>query len=624
MQQLKGLSKFSNSKKKSENEKIKIEIDQEVLSDLLYFVLDYSFNSYCNKKFLRNYRKLLELMDTSIYGDAPETMLCINATLEVISCYLDKDITTPSIIASEVYEAIPEGKSQLEDIFEDMYEYYHSEDVLVQEDMSRFLCKFVEDRLNYCNMFKCKELLMPLFERLEDSENLGLLNKTFSMIVDKIYTDSINTRMHEDQYLDDFSTQDENSMETILDKTIREYQKPNNRINTGIKYFNALLGGGLENGRFYLACGLPKSFKSGLLLNIMVWAAKYNKFEFEYEDKGKIPTIFYLTMENSVKETINRIYVILTGKSIKHLDLREAKRVLKEELLDKYGVALEIRYRANKSINTIDFDNMISEIETNNQKVVLAIQDYTKRIRSSNPDKELRLELANVSDDFCSIAKRRNIPIVSGAQLNRVAMQKVEEILAKGGKDVGKNLNMSHIGESAGLIENADFSFTLYREKLDTGEEFLSFHLIASREEEPEVTYFAQRFENGMKLEEDFDLDKSVSLNSIGGSATDGFNPNEARKKFNRSNRVRLQDDYDEDDDDENYEEDDDDLDFTEEDASEDKKEVLKKKNKSKAKKGSKKKSKKGSASSNVSKKDKELLAEDDDDVDFEDEEDDE
>ena len=625
MQQLNdNLPTFTGKGKKRKNQvnKFKIDIDRENIGYLLDFSLDFH-NPYFSKKVLRNMRKLLNIIDRSIYADRPEDLLMLETIDEVLICYLDKEIETPSIIAQIVFERYPHYKKNLKVYFSSISKSYKRGEILLPEDVSSYLCNFIEERLVFNNIFQTKDKLLEIFDQIDSAENLSLLNREYVNIIQKAYADNLKYKMDEQNSLDDFSSSDEASMDKVISKTIKEYQKPNNRIKMGIQAFNDLLGGGLENGRFYLACGLPKNFKSGILLNILIWTCKYNKFEFTDEDAGKIPTVFYCTQENSTRETINRIYINLTGKSIANYNFREAKRIFKEELLDKYGVCVEIKYRANRSISTLDFDDMITSIEeSGNKKVVLAIQDYTKRIRSSNPDKELRLELANVSDDFCTIAKKRNIPIVSAAQLNRVAMAKVEEMMNQGLGDIGKKLNSSYIGESAGLIENADCSFTIFKERGgyeetdqvladeedDSKNYWLGVHLLATREKSPERTYFAQRFENGMKLQEDFGLSKSLSVYSISEVKQGEFNPSKARRSaMKKATNLDVDDEetFDEPYDDEN---DDDDIVF------DDEKKTKKKNSRKKSTTKTKRKARTGTTSKKIKKDEEELLEEDSDD----------
>ena len=413
---------------------------------------------------------------------------------------------------------------------------------IIEKEEILFINDFIQQRLTYINVFKARDLLTPLFKQIDSvGVNLENLGFNYTSIVEQLFSENMKVKKEREESVDDFQLLDKNNRDKQIDKIIDEYQKPNNKLVTGIKMLNQMLSGGFENGRFYLVAGLPKSFKSGFLLQTVLWGIKYN--DFILKDPNKKPAVFYLTQENSTRETINRLYVHLTGKNIKHLTKKEAKKLLDKEL-GKYGVDLFIKYRPSKSISTLDFDNMITEIEVeNNCEVILAVQDYTKRIRSSHPDSELRIELANVADDFCSIAKRRNIPVISGAQLNRTAYLEAERCLERGIKDVAKNFNPSQIGESVGLIENADVTFLIYKSTVsETDEAYLSVKLFTSRDEEPDVEYFAQKFENGMKLEEDFDLAESLSYESISSVMIEDYDPESDRKKSRRGNKIKSSD----------------------------------------------------------------------------------
>ena len=93
-------------------------------------------------------------------------------------------------------------------------------------------------------------------------------------------------------------------------------------------------------------------------------------------------------------------------------------------------------------------------------------------------------------------------------------------------------MNASHVGESALMIENTDYGIIINREEdITTKEDFLTFKLIASRAKQPKVTYFAHPFENGLRLEEDVMLTKSLSIERIGDNLKD-FDPNNARKNI--------------------------------------------------------------------------------------------
>ena len=64
-------------------------------------------------------------------------------------------------------------------------------------------------------------------------------------------------------------------------------------------------------------------------------------------------------------------------------------------------------------------DKLRELVEKEGKECVFLVQDYIKRIRSTVNHKELRFELSIISDEFKTIAKDREIPILTAMQLNR-------------------------------------------------------------------------------------------------------------------------------------------------------------------------------------------------------------
>lgn len=525
-----------NSKNYARETKINIDISTDTLSLFWYYSLRLDCD-YITVKSLRNIKKLFDIVDIEAYEDRPDDEATVLAVKFIMNERIENNVNSLEVILQKFSD--DEVVSQYDSFITVIENTIDGEEDIITDEEVKYINKFVEQRLTYYNIFKARDTLSPLFKQL-DSKNISLesIGYSYSTAIESAFSENMKVKTELEESIDDFDLFDNDRSDYILDKTIDELNKPNNHIRSGIKMLNNMLNGGFENGRFYLLTGVPKSFKSGTLLNIALWAIKYNT-DFVLKNPSKRPCVLYLSQENSVRETIDRMYVNLTGNSISDLSKKEAKRLLDKELR-KYNVNLLIRYRPSKSINTLDFDNMIAEIEaTTDNEIIMAIQDYTKRIRSSNYNPEMRFELANIADDFCNIAKKRNIPVISGAQLNRQAYMEAEKALSKGDKDAAKNLNPSQIGESVGLIENSDYVFLIDKQTLyETSESYLAFKLFANRGKEAEVTYFAQKFENGMKLEEDVDLAESLSVMSIGKEIKESFNPEKARKKIDRRNKV--------------------------------------------------------------------------------------
>ena len=388
-----------------------------ITNEMLYNMFSYSLNIYehplINKKSLSNLGKMLDLIDEKEYELTNiNSYILLKVIKEIIKVQLEEKIVSYSLLKQNIIDKLGSTVDGIDDLFIDAE---NSEEMTTDE--ISYINKFVEERLTYSYMFIYRDKFKEIFDKLDTTDNLEYLNKIFVSTLENAFSDVKNAQADSECVINDFDLFDRTKTETVIDNTIRELNKPNNKLLMGIKKFNELLNGGLENGRLYLACGVPKSFKSGTLLNMCIWACKYNK-NFSLKNPNKRPTVFYLTQENSVRETLDRTYYHLTGKSIKTTTTKAATDLILKEL-GINGVNLVIKYRPNKSISTLDMDNMISEVEADGNEVILMVQDYTKRIRSSNYSSDLRIELGNVSDDFCNIAKARNIPIVSGCQLNR-------------------------------------------------------------------------------------------------------------------------------------------------------------------------------------------------------------
>lgn len=237
----------------------------------------------------------------------------------------------------------------------------------------------------------------------------------------------------------------------------------------------------------------------------------------------------YLSQENDIEETFARVFSYVDGVNEKGKILPEDEiyELLKDYKLVEGKWTILMRYRPKNSINTMDIDNMISEIEAEGElEVKMVVHDYIKRLRPNYPVGDLRIDLGECVNDLSILAKKRKIPVVSGNQLNREAYRMLNETTASNGKtvsklDQGKKLDASMISESQLVLENADSAFAINRELAADGQMYLTFTEFkdrASRTLKKAIdSYFVHPFEsdNGMKLVEDALSDYSASLDSI-------------------------------------------------------------------------------------------------------------
>lgn len=526
------IRKTSNysGKSKFEIEKVKLQIPLTIWNLLVKYL--FSESELVNLKAMANLKKMMNLCDISEYENNFEIQWRIQLINVVIKGFLNNISDIELLKNYCVNESDSIYKKNIKDFF-NTYNLPISLEDLSDDDVL-FLSNYVLERIKYIHIFKNAPKLKNVLNELDytDQENISVskINNKVEEVINTLYVDMNKAKTISKAADMDFSLGDELSALNAFKNTIDELNKPNNHLNSGIKYLNNMLDGGFENGRLYLFFGLPKSFKSALLLNLCIQVCKNNK-DIILKNPNKTPCVFYLTQENSIRETIDRMYTMVTGKSIKKSTPEQALKLIKELVMKQTGIELVIKYRPNKSISTTDFNGMMDDLEAEGKECILAVQDYTKRIRSSENNPDIRLELGTITNDLTVIAKTRNIPVISAGQLNREAMKVLENGLEKNRKDIGKYLNGSHIGESQLMIENTDYAIIINKETLDeTDEDFLTFKLIASRAKNPGLIYFAHPIYNGIQLYEDIHDSKTSSLekltSSLGEEGVIGFNPN--------------------------------------------------------------------------------------------------
>ena len=182
--------------------------------------------------------------------------------------------------------------------------------------------------------------------------------------------------------------------------------------------FNQLIGGGFENTRLYLLLGVTGGGKSLSMLNIAYQIKKYNK-NFKPKDPTKIPCVVYLTMENSVTETIQRLFEICVGDDMRNYSPEDIEYKLRTEgelyLTDESPIDIIIKYKPNRSEDTSYLYTLTEDLEDEGYEVICLIQDHIKRLRSVENQPDVRLELGNVANEMKTFAIIKDIPVtISG------------------------------------------------------------------------------------------------------------------------------------------------------------------------------------------------------------------
>ena len=268
-----------------------------------------------------------------------------------------------------------------------------------------------------------------------------------------------------------------------------------------------------------------QGFKSGYMLNLAYQIRQANK-RYKTKDPLKRPAILFITQENLVSETVDRLFSLAVAKDtkdrLKNYKVQDAIKLLKTKgrmkLTKENNIDIIIMYKPAGTIDTSDVLAEIENLEEEGVEVVALFHDYIKKIRSINPNKDLRLEMQNIVQEFKVIAVDKQIPVFLANQLNRDARKTIDAALECKKTDLARFLGSSNVSESWGVIEESDCVMLINKERMvSTGQLFLSIKRLKIRYgSDDSIDYFNHPFlPNEFGLVEDVQLEKSVSIKSL-------------------------------------------------------------------------------------------------------------
>lgn len=298
-------------------------------------------------------------------------------------------------------------------------------------------------------------------------------------------------------------------MESVMTDAWQEVTSNYRKLITGMQGFNQLIGGGFENTRVYLLLGITGVGKSMTLVNLAYQLKKYNK-GFKPKDPTKRPCITYVTMENTVVETIQRLFQICTGEEFaKQSSPQEAINKLRAEgelyLTDESPIDIIIKFVPNKSVDTSYLYTLVEDLEDEGYEVIALLQDHAKRIRSTLKNPDVRLELGDVINEFKTFAMIKDIPVISNSHLNREGARVIDANSGKSKADLTRMLGKSNIGESLLMLDNVDYACIINYEYDNENQKYMVFKEIKTRVKTFR-DYICQPFDinNEIKLVEDY------------------------------------------------------------------------------------------------------------------------
>ena len=398
-----------------------------------------------------------------------------------------------------------------------------------------------------------KDYAEQIFDKVDSNDF-----RSYRSLSDSLYdlcTTVINLQRATKSNISDqtFSLRDEYFESTVTD-SVNDLKDRNKIFLTGIRRLNTILSPGYMSKRLYTYLAFPGGGKSEILLKSALDIKKYNK-NITTKDPEKIPTVLFITMENNIAETVERIFNITTSEDdIRNFTPKEVIRKLRKDgemVINEHDkIDIVIKYFPNRSISTNDLYSIIQDIEDDNGEVIALFLDYIKRIRPAEKAQTEKEELKAISNELKTLATTLDIPVITAQQLNRTAASVVDAAMQSNKQDLAKLVGRDGVAGAWEIMENSDVVIVLNREtKKDTGEKFMTFKLLKRRYRSSETSeklrrldYFNHPYEpgNDIRLIDDINLAKSVSVFSLAGELV----PTETQKR-GRKNAIKRKEVYD-------------------------------------------------------------------------------
>lgn len=498
---------------KKKDVKLPIRFDISILNMMIGYLFKSSIQ--VTRRSLKNLKQLFDILDTSIYQNNEKMSTRIDFIKNALEARIEKGFENEDAILN--YCITDNPPDELKEIIRmlPVYKKINYEEI-------KYINKAVQDRLTYSFILKYKDPVYNTIEKIDSGEfkSYQEINEEFNKLCSGFMEEA--RRVKNITNVKSVSLMDDDFDNKILD-IVSDLKNPSRCFKTGIKCLNKILSPGYQSGRCYYYCGTPGGFKSGLLLKTAVDIKKYNK-GMVTKKPGKVPAVLYLTLENSVAETVERLFnMTAVADDIRNFTPKQVLKMLKEDgemtLKGTDDIDIIIRYYGNMEIDTSDIYTIVDELADDNREVIAIIVDYLKRIRSSMPAKDEKEMLKNVTNEFQVIAKDLDVPIISAHQVNREGARSVDAAMEANKTDVGRFLGRANIGSAWEVLENADWFCFINKElKKGTNKFYLSFKRVKIRgKSDGLLGYFNHPFEEGneMKLLDDINLDITLSEESL-------------------------------------------------------------------------------------------------------------
>ena len=523
---------------KNKDLKIDVKFDITELDLMCSYIL--SENKAIRRGNIINLRNLIAIIDMDNYANDNERLSRLSFINKGIEARLDYNLVTTDMIFSHIAGGFG---SAIDNIFRQL----NTSEV-------DWVNRTVSETLKYSIIYNDIDRGLSLLTKFKSTDyvNRGNIVKEIEDWVNGL---QVKFRRAKADSASDitFSLSGENYIQA-MQETYRQLASPSNRLVFGSQALNALTGGGVEATRVYTLLGLPGEGKSSTLIDMAIEIKRYNK-NYVCSDPTKRPCVVLLVMENSIKETVQRIFSMCVGEDMLNYTEEEVMDILRTKgnlaINNNDPIDLIVKFKPNLSEDTSYLYTLCEDLEDEGYEVICMIQDYLKRIRSVDGafGGDLRQQLGAVINEFKVFATLKNVPVITASQLNRAATSSIDEARIKNKADLVRLIGRSNVGESNLILENSDWIALIAPELDREGNRYLGIQRVKSRYYIPGDFFCAYipYIKNTIKFIEDFyspvpvhkiSMREEIVLNNGGVNSAQGL-ANEIRE-YTDFNDIKL------------------------------------------------------------------------------------
>ena len=480
---------------KNKDLKIDVNFDITMLDLMCSFIV--SSNKNIRRGNIINMRNLFAIVNMNNYTNDTERLSRIDFITKGIEARLEHNLTDRNMILHHIAGGLG---CEMNDCFKEL----NNDEI---QWVNKTISQILKDSIIYNDIDKG----LALFTKFKSTEfaNRGPIVKDIENFINDMQVKFRRAKADDGSNMEFSLTGD--TYESSMRETYRQLASPSNKLRFGTQALNILTGGGVEAERVYTLLGLPGEGKSTTLVDMAIEIKRYNK-DYVCKDPTKRPCVVLLVMENSIKETIQRVFNMCVGADMLNYNEDEAVEILKTQgnlhVSDDDPIDLIIKYKPNLSVDTSYLYTMVEDLEDEGYETICVLQDYLKRIRSVDGmfGGDLRLQLGAIVNEFKIFATLKGIPVITASQLNRDATAHIDEARVKNKADLVRLLGRSNVGESNLILENSDWIALIAPEYDRDGNKYLGIQRVKTRYYIPNNmhTAFIPYINGTIKFVEDF------------------------------------------------------------------------------------------------------------------------